>query len=1475
MRRYFYVTPTSYLELINTFKAIISKKRDDLQTKRSRYENGLTKLQETADQVAEMQIELEALQPKLVVAQRETDEKLVLVQGKQEEADAQRVLVEKDEAEATAQAESCEKDKKECEEMLAVALPALDAAVKALKTLSKSDIVEVKAMKKPPPGVKLTMEAVCMMMKVKPKKIPNPEGRGKIDDYWEPAQKELLGDPKFLNRLMEYDKDNIDASIVAKVSQFTLKDTFQPDVVKKASVAAAGLCKWVHAMISYDKVAKVVAPKKAALAQANSDLAAAMDLLKAKQADLQAVLDNVAKLKEELQETMDFKDSLEKQVSDCATKLERASQLIGGLGGEKTRWTQFVADLTKALENAVGDVLLSSGVVAYLGPFTRFYRENCITEWVSLLDKMSIPSSKPFKLSTTLGEPVKIRHWTINKLPNDDLSIDNAIMLFSSNRWPLIIDPQGQANKWIRNIEAENSVKVVKQTQNDFVRNIENSVSFGIPVLLENVPETLDPVLEPLLTKQVITKGGAMTIQLGDNVIDYDPRFRMYITTKLSNPHYPPETCVKVNLLNFMATQEGLQDQMLGITVKRETPELEKQREQLVVEDAENKRILKEIEDKILELLAKAEGNILDDEVLINTLSDSKKTSDQIMKAVAVAAKTQKKIEQTRRGYTPVAVRSSSLFFCVADLATVDPMYQFSLEWYTTLFNLAIDRATPSSELEERLDYLSDAFTKLLYENVCRSLFEKDKLLFSFLLCIKSLQINKELNEQEFRYFLTGSTAVDLPEANPTDWLNDKSWGDFLGLEITMPDTFAGFTAQVKEELPTFWKSIFNAQDPLRELAVKFEERFDSFQILLLLRCIRPDKVVPGVLNFILEKSGQFFIEPPPFDLLAGYKDSTSTTPILFVLTPGADPMTELLRVAEELGCSEKLFAVSLGQGQGPIAEKAVEEAVDKGTWVCLQNCHVAASWLPTLEKLCEDLSPERVHDEFRLWLTALPCAEFPVSVLQNGIKITLEPPKGFRANITGSYIAIDAGWFESCPKSEEFKKLCFGICFFHALVRERCNFGPLGWNNPYTFSVPDLRITLDQLMLFLTDYDEIPFKMLHYLAGECNYGGRVTDDKDRRCLLSILNDFYTPRILDPDYKFSPSGTYYAPDDGKLQHYMDYVKSLPFTEAPEVFGLHENAEITSSIKQTNALLNTVVALQPRSTGGSGKSWAETIIELAVDIEKKMPDLFDLEKAMVMYPVKFEESMNTVLVQELGRFNQMLRVIKKSLADIQLAIKGFVVMSQELEDMGNAMTSTLVPAMWQKVAYPSLKPLGSWVNDLLQRISFLTTWLETGKPISYWISGFYFIPGFLTGTRQNFARKYTIPIDLIKYTFRVLTWEEGESLTEPAADGAYINGLFLEGAGWSVDDRFLIESTPKELFVPMPMIQLIPIKFEDMETDRHVYECPIYKTSERFGMLSTTGHSTNFVMFIDLNMSEEHTAHHWIKRGVAMLTQLDS
>ncbi|KAK5669543.1 hypothetical protein QVD99_003934 [Batrachochytrium dendrobatidis] len=1444
LSRHNYVTPTSYLELLNAYKTLLNQKFQEISMVRKRYAGGLDKLQFAAEQIARMQVDLKELQPQLLKTSEETIEMLAKIEKESVEVESTRKTVASDEAIASFKAEQSAAMKNECENDLAEALPLLNAALAALDTLKKTDIDLVKSMKNPPDGVKLVMEAVCVMKDIKPEKIPDPSGSGRmVLDYWKPSLK-MLGDPQFLNSLKSFDKDDIPPHVIKKIRQtFIPNPEFKPEKVRNASSAAEGLCSWIGAMEAYDRVAKIVAPKQEALAKAEAELAETMKGLDEKRALLKEIMDRLQSLNNNLQALTEKKARLEKEVKSCEDQLDRAQKLLGGLGGEKHRWTEITKQLDGTLYNLSGDVLISAGVAAYLGAFTKLYRQECVASWVETLKKEKIPCTDAFSLIKVLGDPIKIREWNIAGLPSDAFSVDNGIIVQNARRWPLMIDPQGQANKWVKNMEKNHKLVIIKLTDTDFVRNLENAITFGLPVLLENLKEELDPILDTILQKQTFKSGGATCIRLGDAVIEYAESFRLYMTTKLRNPHYFPETSVKVSLLNFMITPEGLEDQLLGIVVAKERPELEEEKVQLIFQSAENKKKLQEIEDQILQILSSAEGNILENETAIEVLSSSKVLSVELFDKQRVAEETECKIDETRESYRPIANHSAS---------------------------------NKSSVVKRRLKNLESYFTYSLYCNVCRSLFEKDKLLFSFLLCITILRKYNDLDEAEFAHFMTGGIGLGgqcIPNPDPSI-ISEKGW-----TEIGRLSDLPAFKGLIQEFSLSGWKQVIDTNDLLE---VKFPGKWNTindFQHLLIIRALRPEKIVPSVQEFVKAKLGHKFIEPPIFDLAGSYEDSSNHSPLIFILSPGVDPMAQLIKFAEDQGFGgQKCQSISLGQGQGPIAAQMIREAQKGGTWVVLQNCHLAVSWLSTLEKIVDDMtSGASVHRDFRLWLTSYPSPKFPSSILQIGVKMTNEPPKGIKANILKSYLSdpiSNEKFFAACKKPAEWEKLLFGLCTFHAIVQERRNFGPLGWNIPYEFNESDLRISIRQLQMFLDEYAEIPFKAIIYLTGECNYGGRVTDEWDRRTLTNLLTTFYCPAIVeDNGYRFSPSGVYYAPAKGKYDQYLEYVRSLPLNQSPEIFGIHDNGDIARQLAETRQLFESVIQTQGNTFGssqGNGqKSSEEIIIEISSDILSRIPAAFNLEEAIKRYPVDYNESMNTVLVQEMIRFNKLIQVVLGSLANVQKAIKGLVVNSSELEEVCKSILVGRVPAMWAARSYPSLKPLGGYVNDLIARIKFFQTWLEHGSPVVFWMSGFFFTQSFITATLQNYARKYTIPIDELGLDFEVMPTTT--SAVSPV-DGVYVNGLYLEGARWVKERNVLGESFNKVLYDPMPMIWFKPIRIVDTKTTG-TYTLPVYKTSARRGVLSTTGHSTNFVIAIRLPTDKPEK--HWIMRGLAAILQLDN
>ena len=1032
-----------------------------------------------------------------------------------------------------------------------------------------------------------------------------------------------------------------------------------------------------------------------------------------------------------------------------------------------------------------------------------------------------------------------------------------------------MIDPQAQANNWIKNMEKDRGLDVIKLSEKDYLRTLENGVRFGRAVLLENIGETLEAALEPLLLKQVFKDGSNDVIKIGDNVIPYHADFSFYMTTKLRNPHYSPEISVKVSILNFLVTPEGLEDQLLGIVVTQERPDLAEMKNQLVISNAKMKKELKEIEDKILFLLSNSQGNILDDEELIDTLAKSKVTSNEISAKVQEAEKTEKEIDATRELYRPVAIRASLLFFCISDLALMDPMYQYSLTWYIDLFVRGIEASESSEDIEVRGKNLNDYFTLSLYNNICRSLFEAHKLLFSFALAIKILMHRGVIDQFDWRFLLSGATSEDKSKANPApEWLTDQNWNEIVNLS-KLPN-FEGFADDFEANIGVY-KTLFDSNDAHREdFSPVFQEKLTSFQRLCVLRCIRADKVGLAIQDFIAKEMGQQFIEPPPFDLSVCYKEPQNLVPLIFVLSTGADPMADLLKFANEMKFSRKFDKVSLGQGQGAKAEKLLSNGMERGLWVCLQNCHLAGSWMPSLERILETTDPKSVHKDFRLWLTSMPSENFPVIILQNGVKMTLEPPKGLKSNLTRSYNRITDNYINDCGKPDDFRKLMFGLCLFHAVIQDRRKFGPLSWNIRYGFTDGDLKVCQTQMKMFLDDYDEIPYRVIRFMCSEINYGGRVTNDKDRRLINNLLETFCNENLLMDGYQFSDSGVYKIPEAGNIKEYCSFIKDLPIAPHPEIFGLHENADITCDLNETNSLFTILLSIQPRVGGGKGLSREEVVSKIASDILSKTPGVFDTDAVYKKYPTRHDESMNTVLNQECLRYNNLLAVMKKSLENSIKALKGLVVMSPDLEAVTTSLFNNQVPDMWAGKAYPSLKPLSGWVTDLLARVEFVSDWIKKGNPPIYWISGFFFPQAFLTGTLQNFARKMLFSIDTVSFSFRVMDTLSEKTTEAGPTDGCYIRGLYLEGGRWDHSAHVLDESRPKELYTEMPIIWLKPEQ-NRIKQEFGIYNCPVYKTLTRAGTLSTTGHNSNFVLFVEVPSDKPQS--HWINRGVGLFTAL--
>ena len=1416
-KRQNYITPSHYLILLRSLKHLYGYKEQTTVRLTKKYMTGIKQLDQTHLLVENLQKELMGLKPELDEKRRLAEETVNEIEKENEEADETRRMVAAEQQACEEQTRYAEGIKKECEEALAQTLPDLEAAIKSLDTIKKEDIDLVKAMYKPPEGVRITLEAVAIMNRQLPVRMKDPENPLiSYLDYYEPGKK-LLSVSRFLQKLKGFNRESLDEEIINKITPYINNPKFHPEIVKFASNAAQGMCKWVRAMYHFYFVNNEIKPKIAALAVAEQDVKEKKIILEEKEYELKQVELEITKLQVKLEGQVKEQNVLLDEIHSVELKMQRAVKLIDQLSGEKKSWEQKVANFGSDLENLLGDVLLSAGVVTYFGPFILNYREIALFQkWLPLFKSIGdITCSDPYTLSKAVGEADTLQLWNLCGLPSDKVSIENSIIIHHTLTWPLIVDPQEQASKWLKKMFIKFKINIfkVKLENPDFMSILENAMFLGASLLIEDLKEVIDPVLDPLLGKEWYKKESSYFIKIGDSLKEIDISFKLYMLSNYSNPRFPPEVSTKVNLLNFTITEEGLAEQLLDLVCRHEMPKDTEERDQLILQTAEYTRNMQAFEDKILQMLQSGGDKILDNEVLINSLTESKELSIEVGKKLNNTRIAEQKIFAIQNNYVPIAKVSAILYFCVSDLSRIDYMYQFSMEWFLAIFKKGINEAERIKDINERVKNIIFKCREMLFMSVLPSIQENDKLLFAFLISIKVQQFEGQIEPWNLTFFLTGMCGLATTEENQTTFLSDKSWREMLQLNSKIPGlrdhilknhlNWKSFVIQDKEflALPTFAEFSCTIPEPYnKEIMIRK---------MLILRCTKPESVMMGIKAYIKSVLGEKYLNPVIFTIASIFKETSCIKPLLFILTAGTDPMTIIKRYAIETGYC--LVTISLGKGQGEKAEALIKQGSVEGKWILLQNCHLASSWLPKLELIFEELQSKfdshTLNPNFRLFLTASPNENIPISILRKSIKIVSQLPTGLTNSLLGIYSSIyeskeESNFYESSNKSEFWKKLFFHLSFFHCVIRERLLYGPIGWNVQYEFGESDFRISSKQLMQMINQFNFPPFDVLNYLVAECNYGGKVTDDFDRRTLNEILKSFFNSFVIcELNHAIVPVPGYTFPASCDYSVLVNTIRAFPQVQSPEVFGLHPNAGISRARKEAYDICARLLLLQTNASNISYDQEKSSILNMADLILSKISTTFDLKSSQEKYQLSYYESMNTVLLQELTKFNILTKTICTSLNNIKKVYQGVILINEEYEELIQSMLKNKVPQSWIKVSYISNKSLIAYIQDLYKRLETLNNWVKNGKPTVFWISGFFSMQSFLTATIQEYARKMKLPIDTLCFSFEVMS----DIPSQPPEIGSYINGLFLEGARW--DGEKLEESLMRELFFEFPVVRV--------------------------------------------------------------------
>ena len=1510
MRRAVHQTPKSYLSFIQNFRKAYATKLRELKEKESRVRLGLEKLRGGAEDVEALKLVLADEQVKLDEATVQTNAMLADLQKSSAEAKKESEQVAGIKSKCEADAAAIANEKAICEADLAKARPIVETAERAIDSIDSKDIGEIKKNQNPKDIIKLVFDAVMVlfmerMLPVRPARLEPRRGMevAFIETSFKPMGVRMLSDSNFLNRVIEFGrtgKDRINEETVDILAPYIALECFTPEIAENASKAAKGLCIWARAMSDYYFASKMITPKLEALAVAEGRLADANAALREAELRLEGVNEKLAGLKETFDRQMKEKRNIEEGAALLHAKMNKASALINGLAGEQTRWTEDANNFADEKRRLVGDCAVTCAFVSYCGPFNQDFRSYLVNEkFIRDCQQRGVPVTQGIEVIDFLVDVGTAGDWNMEGLPTDPLSIQNGILVTRSERYPLLVDPQGQALSWIRRREAPNLPERFGITQLGHPKlkdQLEVSMGNGHSIIIVGVEHDIDPMLDPLLEREVTRKGKKLFITLADKKMDFDPRFRCFFITRLPNPTFSPELQAKTTVIDFAVTQKGLEEQLLGRVISKEQAALEERLNQVLEDVNTNTKSLLKLDDDLLKRLTSNSGDLLEDEELIGVLAVTKEKAADVKAKLSAAAETRANINEKREQFRPVATRGAVLYFAIVEMSNVNVMYQTSLMQFMEIFMASMDQAERAQLVNKRVQNIIETFTYLCYRYINRGLYEADKLTFVLLVTMKILVTAGLLQHEDMSLLLKGGASLDLKNVRrkPFLWISNDAWLNVNCL-AQANRFFQGLPSEMAAN-EAMWKRWYEdnepEQMPIPDYEVRLAENHETgpFLRLLLVRMLRLDRCQLSAREFVRRtpQMGGRFTEPVTDKIEDIWEGMVATVPVIFLLSTGADPTDAI----ESLLRKKKLPAadvISMGEGQEPVAKRAMANAAQNGTTVLLQNCELGIDLMAVMEEYLTALY-ENVHDQFRLFITALPSEEFPLGLLQMSTKVTNDPPTGLQAGLLRSYtVMVDQDRLERV-ETAEWRQLLFALCFLHSVVQERRNYGSLGWCIPYEYNSGDLSACI----LFLEKHlynGPMSWTTFQYMVSEVQYGGKITDNLDRRLFKAYCNLWLTPATCEDGFRYNPASPIYripgdfvysVPVSEQIEDFRRYCASFPEIDSPEIFGMHPNADLTRRNSDVQRLFTTLSETQPKGGGGGvGISREEVVFQKAADLLRRLPEDYveDAYRASINGIGGLGAPLNIFLYQEIQRLQRVIGKVRLQLTQLQLAIRGEVVMTDALQAALDALSDGAPPEDWVFTvagdAFSWILPtVGLWFAGLTERDHQTRTWLHEGRPVSYDMQHFFNPNGFLTAMKQEETRKRAKganawALDDVVYSCTVTATERVESLRSAPQAGVYVHGLSLEGGAWSRQNVCLQESQPKVLFVPLPVLHVSAnVKSDEAKKikatfDTAPYYAPCYAYASRTDRW--------YIFSVPLRCSPGTTASHWTLRSVALLT----
>ncbi|GAA5943977.1 hypothetical protein JCM3775_004729 [Rhodotorula graminis] len=1402
-----HATPRHYLDFVNQYVRLFTEKRDELEDQQRHLNVGLDKLRETVVQVEELRKSLAVKRTQLELKNGEANDKLKRMVADQQDAEQKKVAS----LEMSTALEQQERAIAERRDVvmgeLADAEPAVEDAQAAVSNIKKQQLTEVRSMANPPEAVKLSMEAVCILL-------------GHKIDSWKAVQAVLRSD-SFISHIVNFDTAQLTRHLRDKMrAEYLSRPSFTFETVNRASKACGPLVKWVIAQVNYSSILDKVGPLRDEVRALEDQAETTTHQAHALQGMIAELEARIAAYKDEYAALISETQAIKTAMETVQTRVDRSVTLLDSLSSEKVRWEAGSRTFEGQMATVAGDVLLSAAFLAYAGYFDQAYRQSMWHGWAAHLADAGIRHKAELSLSEYLSTADERLEWHARSLPTDELCVENAVMLTRFDRYPLVIDPSGQATAFLLNEFKDRKITVTSFLDEAFLKNLESALRFGTPILIQDV-EHLDPILNAVLNKELRRAGGRVLIRLGTQDIDFSPSFTMFLSTRDPSVEFAADLNSRVTMVNFSITRASLQTQSLAQVLRVERPEVDRKRSDLLRLQGEFRARLHHLEKSLLTALNESQGNILDDDKVIGTLEMLKREAADVTRKVEETDTVMAEVEQVTNEYLPLAQACSSVFFVLDELHLLHHFYQFSLRFFLDVFDYVLLH-NPSlknvTDPHARLRILLDDLFLHVFKRTARALLHTDHLTLALLLAaVKVRGSSADFDEHEFAFLLEGGDALattgSAPQADVPllDDAQQQRLRAFERLEVfrdVRPHLAAheaewrAFLASAAPEsvVPAVWADL----DPVA-LAIRRA---------LVVKCLRPDRLLQALSAFASLVFERDLLLETTFELGDMVEHEVdAAAPVCLCSVPGYDASYRVDHLVA--ATSARCTSVAMGSQEGyALADQAIAAAARTGNWVLLKNVHLAPAWLSQLEKRLQSLHPNRA---FRLFLTMETNPAIPVNILRQGRIVMNEPPPGIRANLVDSLRSLDPKRLSTGPA--EKMRLYFLVAWFHAVVQERLRYVPLGWSKAFEFNDSDQEAALNTIDSWVAsaargranvDPASIPWAAIRSLVRETVYGGKVDTEFDQSLLDSFVESLFSPRAYDVDFALVPErdgdAGLVAPDATQLDQFLEWATQLPEQEPPSYLALPPTAERVIALAQGSALLarlvkmrsldddDETVAVDLKQGGSSAQpAWMRALRQSCTEWLEVLPKT---SARIASSAAAAQDPLARFFEREASLASSLLPSIRSDLADLVKVCDGELKQTNDLRALLLDLAKGTVPSSWRRYRCRDL-PVAVWIVDLAKRLSQLATVGAAPSLAQVPVAlGLLFHPhGFITASRQAVAHSTQASLEELHLEVALEVTGQPDSFV---VEGFSLVGACLQDGALALNDGSVVRLGPSSI-----------------------------------------------------------------------------